>query len=306
MAATIGEAPWEAGVAEADGVRIAWEAIGAGPPLLLVMGIGAQLTLWPDGLCRSLAAQGYRVIRYDNRDAGKSSWMTHLGLPPLAPILVRALAGRTAKAPYTLNDMADDAIRLLDALGHPRAHIVGASMGGMIAQTIAIRHPSRVLSLTSMMSAPGPTWLLGAKPKAVWVLAGKKPKNRDDAAQRIVDLYRVIGNKHQPFDEARFRAYGYAAYDRAFHPEGLARQLRAVLASGSRAPALKLLQIPTLVIHGADDPLVPVRGGRDTAALIPGAKLHILDRMAHDLPEHHWPRLVALIVENIGRASPST
>jgi pimeloyl-ACP methyl ester carboxylesterase len=292
--------PWETGVASRDGVDLAWEAIGAGPPLLLVMGIGAQLTLWPDGLCRALAARGFRVIRYDNRDVGKSTWFDHLGLPPLAPLAMRAFLGMKGEAPYTLDDMADDGARLLDALGHPSAHVLGASMGAMIAQTLAIRRPDRVMSLTSLMGAPGPKWLLRADPRALWVLAGRPTRDRDEVAERFVALYRTIGSKAQPFDAERLRAYAYSAFDRAFHPEGLARQLRAVIASGSRERDLPKLTMPVLVLHGAEDPLVPTRAGRATAALVPGSKLRILERMGHDLPEEHWQTIADLVAENAG------
>jgi pimeloyl-ACP methyl ester carboxylesterase len=292
--------PWTTGIARCGATEIAWESLGDGPPLLLVMGIGAQLTLWPDGLCRAFAARGFRVLRFDNRDVGKSSWYDHLGVPPLAPMLVRAALGLAVEAPYTLDHMADDAAALLAALGYANAHVLGASMGGMIAQTLAIRHPSRVRSLTSVMAAPGPTWMLRADPRALYVLAGRPTRDRDEVAARFVALYRTIGSKSRPFDEQVYRDYAYAAYDRAFHPEGNARQLRAIVASGGRERHLPGLKMPVLVLHGAEDPLVPVAGGRETARLIPGSRLHILPRMGHDLPDEHWEQIADLVAENAG------
>ena len=276
-------------------VDIAYERFGAddGEPMLLVMGLGMQMIFWPDDFCAALAARGFAVARFDNRDVGRSSHFTHLGVPRLGRMLSRPLAA----APYRLDDMADDGVAVLDALGWTSAHVVGVSLGGMIAQTIAIRHPGRVRSLASMMSTPSPR--IG-RPRldALAVLASRPASSRDHAERRSVRVFRVIGTRRYPRDETWLRETARKAYDRGQDPLGARRQLAAILASGDRRPGLAGVRVPTLVIHGDADPLVRLAGGRATAASVPGARLVIFPGMGHDLPRALWPAIVDHIQAN--------
>jgi pimeloyl-ACP methyl ester carboxylesterase len=275
----------------ANGIEIAYEEFGARgrPPLVLVMGIGAQMIVWPEDFCRALAV-GRHVIRFDNRDAGESTW-----LEDAAVDLQAVFAGDLSSVPYTLDDMADDAIGLLDALGIGPAHVVGASMGGMIAQTVALRHPDRVLSLTSIMSTTGEEGVAQATPEAVAVLTAAPAKTREEAMERAVEARRVIGSPGFPRDEQDIRDRAGRAWDRGVNPAGFARQLAAIRASGDRTAALRRLDVPCLVVHGEDDPLIPVSGGRATAAAVPGASLWTVPGLGHDLPRPLWPELVRRI-----------
>jgi pimeloyl-ACP methyl ester carboxylesterase len=286
--------------ATANGIEIAYETIGdpSNPPLLLVMGLGTQLIHWDIELCERFAERGFHVIRFDNRDAGRS---TYIDAP--VPNIRRAMAGLRIDAPYLLGDMADDAFGLLDHLGTEAAHVVGASMGGMIAQTMAIRSPERVLSLTSIMSTTGER--RAGRPKLrVWgVLLRRAPRDKDAAVEYFVKVFRLIGSKGFPADEDRIRAHAAEAYDRGHSPAGTGRQLAAIMASGDRTERLRGLQVPTLVFHGRDDPLVPFRGGRATAEAIPGARLIGIPGMGHDLPRQVWPQLVDAVAETAARAS---
>ncbi len=283
--------------AKANGIDIEYEEFGDRryPPILLIMGLGAQMILWHEDFCTQLAARGYRVIRFDNRDVGKSSKLDHLGVPNVILAVGAALARMPVQAAYTLSDMAADAVGLLDALHIDKAHIVGASMGGMIAQALAIEHPTRVLSLTSIMSSTGNPDLPPARPDAMSALLGPPPTSRQASIERAVSVFRIIGSPGFPFDEASVRERAALSYDRGFNPEGVVRQLVAILASGSRTQALRAVTVPTLVVHGKDDPLVPLEGGQDTAAAVPGAELMLIDGMGHDLPRAIWPRLIGAI-----------
>jgi pimeloyl-ACP methyl ester carboxylesterase len=276
--------------AEANGVSIAYESFGdpERPPLLLIMGIGTQMIAWHEDFCGALAAGRY-VVRFDNRDAGESQWLE--GRPDIAA----CAAGDTSSAVYTLEDMADDAIGLLDALGLGPAHMVGASMGGMIAQTLAIRHPDRVLSLTSIMSTTGEPGIANPTEAAVGVLLKPPAGSRDEAMERALEARRVIGSPGFPRDEQDIRARAALAFDRGVNPAGFQRQLAAIYASGDRTAALRSIDVPTLVVHGEDDQLVPLGGGRATAAAIPGAELWTVPGMGHDLPRAVWPDLFARI-----------
>jgi pimeloyl-ACP methyl ester carboxylesterase len=271
-------------------VELAYETFGEPdrPAVLLVMGIGAQMIGWPDDFCRALSIGRY-VVRFDNRDAGESQWLEG------KVDLEACAAGDTSSAVYTLEDMAGDAVGLLDALGIRAAHVVGASMGGMIGQTIAIRHRERVLSLTSIMSTTGEAGVAEATEAAVGVLLAPPAGNRDEAMDRAVAASRVIGSPGIPRDEADVRDRAARAWDRGVNPAGFARQLAAVYASGDRTPALRTIDVPTLVVHGEDDPLIPVNGGRATAAAIPGAELWTVPGLGHDLPRAMWPELIARI-----------
>jgi pimeloyl-ACP methyl ester carboxylesterase len=278
------------GTVEANGISLAYETFGAPdrPAILLVMGIGAQMVGWHEDFCEALAV-AHHVVRFDNRDVGESQWLE--GNPDLAA----CAAGDTSSAPYSLEDMADDAIALLDALGIGPAHVVGASMGGMIAQTLAIRHPERVLSLTSIMSTTGEPGIARPTEAAVQILLSPPARTREEAMERAVAARRVIGSPGFPRDEQEIRDRAGRAYDRGVNPAGFARQLAAIYRSGDRTSALRSLDVPALVVHGEDDQLVPVGGGRATAAAIPGAELWTVPGLGHDLPRSLWPDMIARI-----------
>lgn len=266
---------------KANGITIEYDLTGdpADPPVLLVMGLGAQLIAWDDDFVALLAERGYHVIRYDNRDVGLSTWFDEAGVPDVA-------AAMTGEAPgaYLLADMADDAAGLLDALGIGSAHVVGASMGGMIAQSIAIRHPEKVRTLTSIMSTTGDRSVGMPHEEAMALLVGPVPTDLEGVIEAAKKGWTVTGSPGYPFDEERMRANVSAAFNRAFHPEGTARQLVAILASPDRTPELRKLTMPTLVIHGDADTLVDPSGGRATADAVPGASLWMLEGVGHDLP----------------------
>jgi pimeloyl-ACP methyl ester carboxylesterase len=287
-------------MASVNGVEIAYETFGDedAPAILLVMGLGVQMLGWDEEFCRMLAGRGYRVVRLDNRDVGHSTKVE--GGP--RPNVVAALAGDPRSASYTLDDMADDCAGLLDALGVDAAHLVGASQGGMIAQTIAIRHPERVLSLTSIMSTTGDRAVGYPHPEALPALLTRPPADRGGFVDFVVTAWRTIGSRAFEIDEEALRAMAGASYDRGIFPDGTARQLVAILASGDRTEALRGIDVPTTAIHGTEDPLIDVSGGRATAAAIPGAKLELIDGMGHDMPRAVWPRLVELITANAERA----
>ena len=271
----------------ANGVEIHYEEQGdpANPAMLLIMGFGAQLTLWPDELVEGLAARGFRVIRYDNRDVGLSQKFTGHKPPGPARQVLMGKLGFKPKVPYTLADLADDAVGLLDALGIEKAHIVGASMGGMIAQHVAARHPTRCLSLTSIFSTTGNPKLPAAKKEALDALT-KRPESTDEAV--LVEhgkyLARTIGSPGYPTPEDRLHQRTQASIRRSLYPEGPTRHLAAILHDGDRRKMLRTIDLPTLVLHGEADPLVPVEGGRDTAATIHGARIRTIPGWGHDLP----------------------
>jgi pimeloyl-ACP methyl ester carboxylesterase len=283
--------------AKTNGIKIEYDEFGecSGRPLLLIMGLGAQMILWRDDFCTQLAEHGHWVIRFDNRDVGKSSKFDHLAVPNAIEAIAAKRLGQTVQAPYSLYDMAADALGVLDALHIDKAHIVGASMGGMIAQILAIRYPSHVRSLTSISSTTGSPDLPSAKPEAMEALLTPPPATREESIERALFISHRIGSPGFPFDESDVRACAALSYDRGFCPEGATRQLIAVLASGSRKEALKSVKMPTLIIHGKDDPLIPVEAAQDTAAAIPGAELMIIEGMGHDLPRMLWPRIVDAI-----------
>jgi pimeloyl-ACP methyl ester carboxylesterase len=278
-------------------IDIAYERLGnpEATPVLLIMGLGAQLITWPDGFCDELVQRGFHVIRFDNRDAGQSTHMTGM------PDFVAALAGDTRSAPYTLSDLAADSIGLLDALAIDSAHIVGASMGGFIAQTIAIEHPARVRSLTSIMSSTGNRAVGQPHAETMAIFAGAPPTTRAESIQRVVNASRVIGSPGYPPDPEVVAERAGRAYDRGYDPAAMPRQGVAVLASGDRTAKLRELRVPTLVIHGADDPLCDVSGGRATAEAIPGAELVVIPGMGHDLPRALWPELATKIAAIVAR-----
>jgi pimeloyl-ACP methyl ester carboxylesterase len=288
----------------ANGIEIEYDSFGsaADRPLLLIMGLGGQSLMWDEGFCEALAERGQFVVRYDNRDVGLSTKFDSAGIPNVLELMQQSAAGAKLAVPYTLDDMADDAAGLLDALGLGTAHVCGASMGGMIAQTLAIRHGGRLRSLTSIMSSTGNPSLPPAKPEAMAVLMTPPPTDRAGSLDAAVRTWRTIGSPGFPFDEAEVRARSAALYDRSNHPAGQARQLAAIMAHGNRVPRLAGVRAPTLVIHGTDDPLVPVHGGRDTAEAIPGSELLLIPGMGHDLPRGLFPKLVDAISTHTQKA----
>ena len=280
-------------------VELAYETFGdpADPAMLLVMGLGTQMLGWHEDFCAALAERGFFVIRYDNRDVGRSSSMP--GRPPTPLQLLR----RSKKAAgYTLDDMAADAVGLLDALGVDRAHVVGASMGGMIAQTIAARHPDRVLSLASIMSNTGARFSGQPALRTYGILLRPAPIDRAGYVEHSVRVFAAIGSPGFPRDEAELRDIAGRSYDRGHDPAGAGRQLAAIVASGDRTPLLRRIAVPTVVVHGSADRLVRPSGGRATAKAIPGARLVVVRGMGHDLPRGAWPQVLRAITENAGRA----
>ncbi|WP_422062143.1 alpha/beta fold hydrolase [Sphingopyxis sp.] len=271
----------------ANGIDITYEDKGPkdAPAILLVMGLGGQLTLWPDEFVDALVAHGFRVVRYDNRDVGLSTRFDAAGVPNLKWMFVKAALKLPVRSAYTLADMAADGMALLDHLGIDRAHIVGASMGGMISQHIAARYPARVLSLTSVMSTTGNPRLPRAQKEAMRVLANRPMAGDAEAMIAYsVNAARVIGSPGYPAAEERLQRRVRNDFERGWYPQGVARQMAAIVADGDRRSMLKSIAAPTLVIHGEADPLVPIAGGRDTAENIPGARLLTIPGMGHDLP----------------------
>ncbi len=292
--------------AAANGIDIWYETFGEpdGAPLLLIMGLGAQATAWDEELCQGLADRGFRVVRYDNRDAGLSTNIDHPPFDLLATGFA-AQAGEEVEVPYLLADLAADAVGPLDALGIDAAHVVGASMGGMIAQTVAIEHPAKVLTLTSIMSTTGDPDVGQPTPEAMALLTASPPADRDAAIDAGLESGRLLaGPEH--FDPGRARRRAGEFYVRSFYPRGIGHQLVAILASGSRSEGLRRLDVPALVIHGTADPLVTPSGGRRTAEVIPGAELVELEGMGHDLPELLWPQIIEAITAVASRTAPST
>ncbi|MBY0239828.1 MAG: alpha/beta hydrolase [Burkholderiaceae bacterium] len=283
----------------ANGIDLAYETSGNpdGPPVLLIMGLGMQLVSWPAEFVQGLERQGCFVIRFDNRDSGLSSKFDSAGVPNLPLSYVKSVVGWPLRAAYLLSDMARDACGLLDALGVGRAHVIGVSMGGMIAQIFAAEYPERTLSLTSIMSSSGRRGLPGPTRAARRALMRPAPAGarREHLIDQMAQTFRVIGSPGFPMPEPVLRDRIARSIDRSLCPGGVARQLVAIAASGDRSPLLRQIIRPALVIHGAADPLVPVACGIDTAKRISGAVLHVIDGMGHDLPPQLIPRLLALL-----------
>lgn len=271
----------------ANGITIHYEDHGdpANPAMLLIMGFGAQLTLWPSELVDALVAHGFRVIRYDNRDIGLSHKFDGVKAPGILKLTLLPKLGIKPKVPYSLADMADDGAGLLSALGIERAHIVGASMGGMIAQHFAARHAARTISLTTIFSTTGNPRLPAARKEALQALI-KRPASMEEAVlvEHGMGLARAIGSPGYPAADAQLRERVTANVRRSVYPEGPTRHLAAIVSDGDRRPMLAGITAPTLVLHGEADPLVPVEGGRDTAASISGARIRTLPGWGHDLP----------------------
>src|SRR4051812_27789184 len=286
--------------AQVGELELAYETFGDrdDPPVLLVMGLATQMIGWPDEFCAGLADRGLFVVRFDNRDIGLSTHLDDRGAPDILAIL----GGDRSTVAYPLADLADDTAGLLEALHLDSAHVVGASMGGMVAQLVAIRHPERVRSLTSIMSTTGDPAVGMPAEAAMGVLLAPPATDRESAIQRAVDTYRVIGSPGFEFDEQALRDRAGLSYDRRYNPAGVARQLAAILGTPDRTADLAAVDVPTLVIHGEQDALVDVSGGRATAAAIPGAELMLVDGMGHDLPRAIWPEVTDRITALVERA----
>lgn len=290
--------------AAVNGIELTYETFGdpGDPAVLLIMGLGAQMIVWPEEFCTMLAERGHHVIRFDNRDVGRSTWLDTPDLD-LGAAIMGLLTGEPVDVPYTLSDMATDAAGLLDHLGLTAVHVVGASMGGMVAQTLAIEHPDRVRSLTSIMSTTGDTDVGQADGEMLDLLMTPRPSDPAAAIESGVEISRAISSPEH-FVEAEARERVVREVERGVNPMGVGRQLLAIVASGSRADGLAALSVPTLIVHGRQDRLVPLSGGERTAALVPGAQLMVIDDMAHDVPRAHWARITDAIVDNMAAAVP--
>jgi pimeloyl-ACP methyl ester carboxylesterase len=291
----------------ANDIHLEYDSFGepGAPPMLLIMGLGGQMILWPDDFCRDLARAGFHVVRFDNRDIGLSDKLHHAPRPRLIRAGVAMTLGLPVNAPYTLEHMADDAFGLMDALELPHAHVAGVSMGGMIAQIMAARHPQRIRSAALIMTTSGHRWLPQASLKIRMRLV-KRPAalDRESLIRHSMETWKLIGSPGYPQDDATLRAKVERSYDRSVYPAGLARQTAAIMASGSRTRMLRNIICPTLIVHGAADPLVPVAAAHDLARRIPHAHLEIIPGMGHDLPPPLLGHLAKLIVDNArgGRA----
>ncbi len=282
------------------GVEITYETFGnpEHPPLLLVMGLAMQMIAWDTDFCAALAAKGYYVIRFDNRDVGRSSWFDHLGMPNIPELIQKRLARQPIEVPYQLTDMVEDTVGLLDALGIDAAHVVGASMGGMISQLLAIHHPERVRTLTSWMSTTGDPSLPRAQPHVIAAIMMPKPTRPEALVAYALELWKILNGSVFPMDKERVKTRSLLAMERGANPKGVGRQIAAILAAPSRRKPLRKLQVPTLVIHGDNDPLVPVECGIDTAEHIPRAKLHIIPGKGHAFPPVLWPQILEAIAQH--------
>jgi pimeloyl-ACP methyl ester carboxylesterase len=291
----------------ANGLTLEYESLGSesDPALVLVMGLGAQLVRWPLAFCEKLVAQGFRVIRFDNRDIGLSTKLENLPVPSIPALMAQRMTGLPMRVPYTLADMARDTVGLMDALRIRQAHLVGTSMGGMIAQIVAADYPQRVLSLTSIMSTSGNRGLPMPTPAASAIVMTRAPHPSclEAYVEHGLRAMRVLGSPAADIDEQRARDRLITEAKRSYYPDGFARQMAAVIASGDRRANLRRIKAPTMVVHGAEDPLVPLACGRDTAANIPNAEFRIVPGMGHDLPPMFFDTLVDAIVSVANRAS---
>ena len=291
----------------ANGIQIEYETFGdrSGRPLLLIIGFGGQLIHWTNEVCNDLAEGGHYVIRFDNRDSGLSTRLTNAEVPDPMAAVVAVMQGKAYSPPYDYYDMGDDAASLLDSLGIEKAHICGMSMGAAIAQTVAIKHPSKVASLISIYGSTGDPRLPRMKPEIFELfMAGTLINGRDAFIEYMMEFFRKTRGSGFPFDETWGRRMSAEAYDRSFYPEGLLRQFVAAFGRGNRREALTSVTAPTLVIHGEEDPVIPVECGRDTAAAIPGAELMIIKGMGHDIPyKGAWPQIVKAITAHTSKIS---
>ncbi len=291
-------------IARVGDIELCHETFGdpADPALLLIMGLGTQMIAWPEGFCRQLTGRGFFVIRFDNRDIGRSTHLRGQRAPTLKQLLLRDKSA----AAYSLSDMAGDAAGLLDHLGIERAHVAGASMGGMIAQTLAAERPDRVRTLASIMSNTGHIWRGTPGLRAYPIFVRKPAAGPEAAIDAVVDTFRLIGSPGFPFDEGELRAAAQLSFERGHNPAGSGRQLAAILAAGDRTRQLRTITTPTVVIHGTKDRMIRPSGGRATAAAIPGARLVEIEGMGHDLPRGAWDRIVDAIADNAQRENASS
>ena len=287
--------------ASANGIELEYQTFGdpGDQPLVLIAGLATQMISWQEPFCELLASRGFFVIRFDNRDVGLSTWMEAAGPPDIAA----AFQGEGHPA-YQLDDMAADVAGLLESLGIPAAHLVGASMGGFIAQLVAINHPERVLSLTSIMSGPGGSDNVPPEPEGAAILAAPPPATREEQVALAMSIHRTLAGAGDQLDDAVERARAERSVDRAYYPLGVGRQLVAILAAPSRLERLKHVRVPTLVFHGTDDVLVPIENGRLVAGAVPGARFIAIDGMGHDIPERVWSELADGIEEIANRSAP--
>ena len=294
---------------QGNGIEIEYDSFGKREdrPILLIMGLNAQMIAWHPDFCRMLAASGHFVVRFDNRDTGLSSKLEHLGVPDIMKVMAAHQEGKPVEAPYKLSDMALDLLGLMDALELRKAHICGLSMGGMIAQTLAIEHPERMLSLISMESTTGEPDLPPPKPEPAQALFTAPPMDREGYIAHMIRVFRAFSGGSDAFDEDMERKLACMAYDRSLYPIGFVRQFSAILASGGRRQALRTVSVPTLVIHGADDPLLPLEHGKDTADAIPGAKLFVVKGLGHGFSYPVlWKSIVTAIAEHTAGVSQSS
>ena len=290
----------ESAIAKANGIEIVYDTFGDPdkPPVLLIVGLGQQMIAWDEGFCAQIATRGYRVIRFDNRDMGLSTKLHEAGVPNMAAVFEAMTEGKPVESPYSLLDMADDTVGLIDALGIESVHVVGESMGGMIAQRMVIHHADRVRTLTSIMSSTGEPGLPPPAPEAMGILANRPPTDREGYIEDYVERWRVLNGQKLPYDEKASRELAAKIFDRGLNPPGFVRQLTAVIADGSRKQALKSVTVPTLVIHGDADPLVPVECGIDTANSVPGSESLIIEGMGHTFPRQVWAQVIDAIVRH--------
>jgi pimeloyl-ACP methyl ester carboxylesterase len=281
---------------KANGIQIEYDTFGnlSSPALMLIMGGGSQMIYWEAEFCELLAKKGLFVIRFDNRDVGLSTKFEKAGIPDI----MAAMKGEPISPAYTLEDMADDAVGLLDALGIEKAHVCGASVGGMIAQVMSYRHSERVLSLTSIMSGTGNPELPQIEPDILAEVYKPVPDGREAYIEHHVNMWRKLWSPGFPFEEKRLRALMAESYDRSYYPQGMARQSAAVLAHGYPKTSIASIKAPTLVIHGNKDPFMSLEGGKETAKLIQGAKLLIIEGMGHDMPKETWPKMIDAISDH--------
>jgi pimeloyl-ACP methyl ester carboxylesterase len=283
---------------QANGISICYEDQGEAdaPVILLIMGLGMQLTAWPPGFVRLLLNAGFRVLRLDNRDSGLSTIFDHAGTPNLAWAALKHKLGLPVRGPYALDDMARDCLGLLDALSIPSAHVVGVSMGGMVGQLLAAHSPSRVLSFTCIMSSSGARHLPGPRPEVLRMLLKRPSGGKDALAEHLVNMFHTIGSPAYPAPPDQLRLRVMASIERSYQPAGTVRQMVAIAASGDRSAALKRITAPTLVMHGQADPLVPMACGEDVARKIPGARFVAVPGMGHDLPVELLPQLAQAVI----------
>jgi len=288
---------------KANNIEIEYETFGdpLDKPLLLIVGLGSQMIHWDEEFIKTLTERGFYVIIFDNRDIGLSTRCEEAGEPDLMGAIMAVQRGEPVEAPYSLDDMADDAVGLLDALGIEQAHICGASMGGMIAQTIAYRHPSRILSLTSIMSTTGNPDLPQMTPEVQQVFFNPVPPERDAIIENSIRVGKLSYGSGFSYDEEKYRALAGRVFDRSFYPAGVERHLLAIFVHGNRKEKLRAIKVPTLVIHGRDDPLFPFEAGKDTAEAIPGTELIIIGGMGHSLPPETWGQISDAIAKNAGK-----